>query len=249
MQIMPIKTHKITKKDKSIFEILDKYLPNLEEKSVVAVTSKIISITEGRIIPIKKADKDELVRKESELYIDKSENAYGMYLTISDGKLAPTAGIDESNGNGYYMLWPKEPFGTAHEIRKHLLEKFKLKNLGVVITDSTTTPLRWGTTGVSIGHAGINPLNDYIGKRDLFDYKMRVTKASIVDGLAAASVLAMGEGREQTPIAVIHGMPNVEFLETNPEDEKGKLRIEPDVDLYASLLKSAPWKKGKKSSI
>ena len=34
---------------------------------------------------------------------------YHMTLTIKQGMLIPTAGIDESNGDGYYILWPRDP--------------------------------------------------------------------------------------------------------------------------------------------
>ena len=63
MNITAYKTHKITKKDTDIFAILDKYLPTVEEKSIIVITSKIIAICEGSLIPLDQADKDELVKE------------------------------------------------------------------------------------------------------------------------------------------------------------------------------------------
>jgi putative folate metabolism gamma-glutamate ligase len=252
MQITPIKTHKVTAKDNDILNIVDTYINNLEENSILVVTSKIVSITEGRIQKINNEteheDKEKLVKEESELFIDKNENQYGFYLTITQNLLIPTAGIDESNGDGYYILWPENPYETANIIREHLVEKFGVNNIGVIITDSKTTPLRWGTTGVSIAHSGFNALNDYMGKPDLFDRTMRVTKANVVDGLAAAAVVNMGEGQEQTPLAVISGITNIEFTGRNATDEEIKnLKINIDDDVYAPILKRAPWQKGNNS--
>jgi putative folate metabolism gamma-glutamate ligase len=252
MQITPIKTHKITEKDTDILKIIDKYVLELEENSILVVTSKIVSIAEGRIqkinVETEETDKEKLVKEESEYWIDKNENQYGFYLTITQNLLIPTAGIDESNGNGYYILWPEKPYETANKIREHLQEKFHVQNIGVIITDSKTTPLRWGTTGVAIAHSGFTALNDYMGTPDLFDRTMRVTKANVVDGLAAASVVAMGEGQEQTPLAIISQLSKVEFTNRDTTDEEIKqLRIDLDDDVYAPILKRAPWQKGKRT--
>lgn len=170
---------------------------------------------------------------------------YNITISIKNNLLIPTAGIDESNGDGYYILWPKNPQKSANLIRQHLRNKFKLKKLGVIITDSKTTPLRWGTTGTGIGYSGFDPLNNYIDTPDVFGRHLRVTKANILDGLAAAAVVVMGEGDERTPIAVIEDIPFVRFVDNDPTDtELGNLEISIDDDLYAPLIKNADWHKG-----
>lgn len=247
MQICAIKTEKITPGTIGLFDVLDKYLSSLEENSILAITSKIVSICGGRVFPIKGSNKDELVREEADLYLPKEENKYGIYLTVKNNLLVPTAGIDESNGAGYYILWPRDPQKTANEIRKYLTRRFNLKKVGVIITDSKTTPLRWGTSGVAIAHSGFRALKNYIGTKDLFGRKLKMTKASIIDGLAAAAVFEMGEGREQTPLAVISDIPRVEFVSRNPTSQELKdLEINIEDDLYGSILKRAPWKKSRR---
>lgn len=247
MEISTIKTHKITTDDKDILEILDKYLKDLNENSILCVTSKIVAITEGRIKLVKESNKDELVKNESEYFLPKEENKYGFHLTITQNLLIPAAGIDESNGNGYFILWPENPQESANNVREYLVKRFGIKNVGVIITDSKTTPLRNGTTGVGISHSGFNALNDYIGKPDIFDRNLKFTKSNIMDGLAAAAVVVMGEGQEQTPLAVISNIPNAKFTGRNPtEKELEALKIDLDTDVYSSILKRAPWKKGKK---
>lgn len=251
MKVKTIKTHKITLKDKDIFKILDKYLLNMEEKSILAVTSKIVSICEGRVVKIiktDKSDKDRLIEKESQYYLPRNRNKYNVSFTITNNLLAASAGIDESNGNGYYILWPKDPQKSADKIRKYLEKRFKLKNIGVIITDSKTTPLRWGVTGGAIAHSGFLALKDYIGEKDLFGRAFVFEKLNIADSLSTAAVAVMGEGSEQTPLAIISDIPFVKFNSKSPsKKEIQDLKISIEDDLYAPFLKSVKWKKGKKS--
>ena len=75
MNIKPIKTHKI-QPNENLFEILDKYLPKLEEKSVVAISSKIVGICEGRVVKIskdKKQQKETLIKQEADFYLPQKE--------------------------------------------------------------------------------------------------------------------------------------------------------------------------------
>ncbi len=243
-KITPVKTHKITAKDKDIFKILDRYIKNLPNKSIVAITSKIISVTEGRIVKIGSVDKDELIKKESEFYLPRNKNPYNVSLTITRGTLVATAGIDESNAGGFYVLWPKNPQKTADSIREYLAKKFETHDIGVVITDSKTTPLRWGVTGIAIAYSGFVPLKNYIGKPDIFGRKLEFTKMSVMDNLAASATLVMGEGDEQSPIAVIENPPVI-FQKRNPtKKEIREIRISIEKDLYSPLLKNALWEKG-----
>ena len=80
MKVTAIKTHKITQKDKDILNILDTYLTKIEENSVIAVTSKIVAICEGRMLP-SSTSKDELVKKEADYFLPKESNQYNVYLT------------------------------------------------------------------------------------------------------------------------------------------------------------------------
>ena len=63
MNIKAVKTRIITSEDNDIFKILDDSIETLTENSVVAVTSKIISITEGSVLKIDDSvEKEELRR-------------------------------------------------------------------------------------------------------------------------------------------------------------------------------------------
>lgn len=245
MIIKTIKTNKVTLENKGLFNFLDENIPRLDEKSVVVITSKIVSIFEKRVVKIGDIDKDTLIKKESEYYLPKRYSKMGFVLCIKNHLIIPSAGIDESNAFGNYVLWPKDPFKSAKTIWKHLKTTNNIKYLGIVITDSKTTPLRWGTTGVSISHCGFSPLKNYIGKPDIFGRKMKVTKSNIVDGLAAAAVVQMGEGNEQTPIVIIKDLPFVRF-KSSPATEKEieSFHISIQDDLYSPILSGVSWHKG-----
>src|SRR5690606_530209 len=120
-------------------------------------------------------------------------------VTIKNNILAVNAGVDESNSNGLLVLWPRNPQESADRIRVYLKEKFGLKNVGVLITDSKTTPLRYGITGIGIAHSGFLAINDFVGTPDIFGRTLKMTKVNVMDGIAAASAVVMGEASEQTP--------------------------------------------------
>jgi dihydrofolate synthase / folylpolyglutamate synthase len=248
--VKAIKTHKITNQDTDLFKILDSYLPKkIKDGSILAITSKIISIIQGRMVETSKITKDELIKKESQLYLTKEKNKYHVSLTITQDILMASAGIDESNGNGYYILWPENIQQTTNLIRKYLKERFKFKKIGVIITDSKTVPFRIGVTGIALSHSGFVALKDLIGDVDLFGKEVKYTKINFADELATAAVFVMGETSEQTPLALIEDIPSVEFVNRDPTaNEINGLKTQIENDLYASsLFKKVEWEKGEKS--
>lgn len=247
MKVAPVKTPRILAKKKNILEVIDAALPRLQEGSIIAVTSKIVAICEGSVMPKDALSKSELVKNASEIYLPAALSKYGHNFTITRNTLIPNAGIDESNGEGYYILWPRDAQKTANKIREHLAKKHGLKNIGVVITDSTCQPMRRGTQGISLAHSGFVALNNYVGKPDLFGRPMTVTQSNIAGGLAATAVLAMGEGAEQTPLCVITDVPFVMFQGRNPTArELNEARISLEDDLFAPFLTAVKWQSGTK---
>lgn len=249
MIITPIKTDRIRANDMALIELLDRSIESMSENSVLAITSKIVSLCEGRVVPITDDEtlKGKLVSQEASYYLPPEEHKYGISFTITNDTLIPTSGIDESNGDGNYILWPSDSQKTANEVRKYLKSRFGLKNVGVVITDSTCTPLRYGTIGISLAHSGFKVLNNYIGKPDLFGRPMAVSQSNIANGLSAAAVVVMGEGDEQTPLALISDLSFVNFVDDDPsEEELAELRISRENDLFAPFLDAVDWKIGDK---
>jgi F420-0:gamma-glutamyl ligase len=246
MNIRTIKTRKVTPECCTIFELLDESITTLSEGSVVAIASKVVSLCEGGVVPLEGTDKDELIAEHASQFMDRSLSRYHVSFAIARGRLAPGAGIDESNAGGYYILWPQDAQKSANDIRAYLRQKYGLKKLGVIVTDSTTRPMQWGTTGVALSHSGFMALHDYIGTLDLFGRPFEFHKNNIAQGLAAATVLPMGEGAEQTPLAIAEDLPFVEFQDADPSAEELKaLGIAPEDDLYAPFFANAPWQQGR----
>jgi dihydrofolate synthase / folylpolyglutamate synthase len=246
MQITAYKTDKLTSGAKSLAAVLDAALPALTENSVVAVSSKIAALCEGRTVPIGSIDKDDLIAQEANRYLPRSLSRYNVSFTIARDMLVPTAGIDESNGDGNYVLWPADLQATTNAVRAHLCEHFGIQNVGVILTDNCIRPMRWGVTGMAIAASGFEPVRNAIGEPDLFGRELQFTKESIQDGLAAAAALVMGEGSQQTPIAVITDVPFVTFIRRDPTaSELAELVIAPEDDMYAPFLAAVGWQQGK----
>lgn len=247
MIVKAYKTHKIAANE-NLYEILDKYLPPFEENSVVAIASKIVATCEGRVVKKTSDDqKDILAKQEADYYLPREFNQYGFMITINHGIMVASAGIDDSNGNGHLVLWPKDPQKSANDIREYLINKHKRQHIGVILTDSRLTPVRWGVTGVSLTHSGFRALNNYAGKPDIFGRLMQVEQSSVADSLATAAVAEMGEGNEQQPLAVITDAKFVHFESRNPtKKEIEDLQLALEEDVFASLLTRIPWQTKKR---
>lgn len=241
MNVFPIKTHPI-KQGESIESLLERYVSVLEEGSVLAITSKVISLCESRVVPKSSGvQKEALVLQECEAIL-KGPSPHNICLTLTKGLLIPSAGIDESNSQDHYILYPKDPQKWATFIWDVLRTRHKISKLGVIITDSHTTPLRRGVTGIALAWCGFSPLYSYIGKPDVFGKPLSVTQINILDALATSAVFVMGEGNEQTPFALIKQAPKMEFLDRPPLlDEINSIKIPLSEDLYGPLLNSDQW--------
>lgn len=241
MVIKSIKTRKFLPPKDGLWELLSE-IKDLKENSVVAVTSKVVSIDEGRCIPSSAITKDELAIKEADKYLPRELSPQGGVLhTIKNNMLIASAGVDESNGASFYILWPKDPQQSAKRIWRFLRKKFNVKNLGVVITDSRLVPLRRGVVGVAIGYFGFKVLKDYRGTVDLFGREFVMETSNMPDSLATAAVLEMGEGAECKPIAVISDVLDLEFTTKNKDNS---LDIDEKEDMFYPLLSAAKWEKG-----
>jgi coenzyme F420-0:L-glutamate ligase/coenzyme F420-1:gamma-L-glutamate ligase len=119
------------------------------------------------------------------------------------GHIGVNAGIDQSNvgGEGRILLLPENPCLSAERIRQSLG-----KDCAVIITDSCGRPFRSGITGVAVGWAGIAALRDWRGEQDMHGRELEITLEAIVDEIACASNLLMGEAGDGTPAVVFRGL-------------------------------------------
>lgn len=203
MQVKPVKT-RIFKEGEDLVAFITDHISRLADGSVLVVTSKIVALAEGRTATLgSKKDKEKLIRAESQVAL---KTKY-VWLTVKDGMVMASGGIDESNAAGKVVLLPKDSYRAAASIRTALMKHYRVKRIGVLLTDSRTMPLRAGVTGVALGYAGFAGVRDYRGKRDLFKRPFKFSQTNVADGLAAAAVVVMGEGSERQPLAVITDAP------------------------------------------
>lgn len=236
MLVKPIKT-RVFQEGESLLDFINKYIKKLPEKSVLIITSKIVALAEKRTVIIKnKNTREELIRSESQ-WMKRTKYTW---LTIKDGVVMSSAGIDESNANGKLILLPKDSFQTATDLRKKLQKKHDIKHLGVLITDSRLMPLRAGVTGMALGYAGFRGLKNYINTPDIFGRKFHFSKTDIADSLATAATLTMGEGDEQQPLAMITNAPIIFTNKIN----KAELYIDIREDMYMPLFSQLPNQRG-----
>jgi len=227
----------------------------LKEWDIVCVTSKVVSMEQGRIvkladvIPSSKSlqmkklqySKDFGAHPElAELVLRESEGLFGdgfAYLSLKNNILIANAGIDLSNApEGYAILWPREPWNWARSFRNKLKAEYDLVNVGVIVTDSHLTPLRRGVTGLAIAYSGFEGVQSEIGKPDLFGKPLKVTEKAVADDLASVAVLVMGESGESKPFTLIRGAP---VIFTDREIKPMESSIDPTVDLYAGIYNKA----------
>lgn len=223
-------------------------ISSIPEKSILVVTSKVVALAEGAVVEKKTGTKDEkwdVVKQQSELYTEPNDSKYQLMLTVKDQVLAMNAGIDESNADGKYVLLPQKPYESAQKIWEFIREKYGVKEVGVIITDSKTFPLKWGVVGTYISYCGFKALNNRIGEPDLFGHQMQMTQENVAESLAVAGNLVMGEVAESQPLALIEDVPMIQFQTTPPSaEELGSLKPPIVDDAYAPILTTAPWKKG-----
>jgi F420-0:gamma-glutamyl ligase len=228
MRIKAIRT-KIFKSGDTLLSFITSYIKQVPENSVIVVTSKIVALSEKRVVEKKsEQDKDRIIKQESDFAM---KTKY-VWLTIKDGMVLASAGVDESNANWKIILLPKDSFKTASSLRKKLMKYYDVKNLGIIISDSRLLPLRAGVVGIALGYAGFKGVRDYRGLPDIFGRKLKMSRTDIADGLATAAVVLMGEGNEQQPLALITQAP-IEFTNKINKDE---LIIDPKDDLYQPLF-------------
>jgi F420-0:gamma-glutamyl ligase len=240
LQVFPITTSTF-RQGQDLLDFIIKHLnPSLiREEAVLAITSKIVSIAENATVrkltkdgtPEHKQEKQALVKKEADEFL--GETLFGVSLTVKHGLLIPTAGIDESNSSeANYILFPKDPYQSARSLWLQLKKHYQLKKFGLILTDSHTTPLRKGVTGIGLAHAGFKATRDLIGSPDLFGRVMKMTQVNVLDALSASAVYEMGETNDSCPLAILYAR-GIEFTE---ESTKEEIQIPLKDDLYGSLF-------------
>lgn len=216
----------------------------IEDGDIVVIAQKIVSKAEGQIVrlsslipssfAIQLAKQYKKDPRTTELVLRQSKNivkiSNGVIISeTKHGFICANAGVDQSNimnSEETALLLPDDPDASAKKIMLMLKEKTN-REIAVIITDSFGRPFRNGQTNVAIGIAGINPIMSYVGKKDMYGKKLKVTEIAVVDELASTAELVMGKSKG-IPIAVIRGF---DFIRSENALINGLIR-EREKDLF-----------------
>jgi len=222
LQVIGIKTDLIRPGD-DLAACLDEAMTesglDLQNGDILVVSESTVATAEGRVVALQDVNPGVQARilaekygkdpREMELILRESDEIMGgipgVVLTLNEGFLYPNAGIDNSNAPpGHVVLFPADARASARCLRERLARG---KQIGVVIGDSRTHPLRLGCVGVALACEGIEPVEDARGQKDLFGRELKITRKAVADNLVSAAQVVMGEGDEGIPAVIIRGAP------------------------------------------
>ncbi|HQF15859.1 MAG TPA: coenzyme F420-0:L-glutamate ligase [Methanotrichaceae archaeon] len=258
MQVLGIKTGLIRVGD-DLAEVVEKGLAEaglcLQDGDVLVISESALATAEGSVVDLKGVvptrRAETLARRyckdpaEMEMILQESDELIGgipgVVLTLKDGFLFPNAGLDRSNApHDCVVLLPKNPCRSAQALRDRLS---KGKRVAVIIGDSRTHPLRLGCVGVALACAGLEPVEDARGQRDLFGRELKITRKAVADNLVSAAQIVMGEGDEGIPAVMIRGAP----VRLTDEEASCIPSIPPQECMYIGVLRGGmrPYQGGR----
>jgi coenzyme F420-0:L-glutamate ligase/coenzyme F420-1:gamma-L-glutamate ligase len=208
-----------------IVQCLARINEQLRADDIVVIAQKVVSKAEGRLVRLDDVQPDEEALRIATV-VDKDPRVVkviledsravirarrGLLITEQQGGwICANAGVDRSNvqpganGDEYLTLLPVDADASAEQLRQALAQQTGIAP-AVIITDSHGRAWRMGTVGISIGCAGLPPIWNQRGLHDLFGYELMSSEECIVDELAAAASLIMGQSREGQPVVIIRG--------------------------------------------
>jgi coenzyme F420-0:L-glutamate ligase/coenzyme F420-1:gamma-L-glutamate ligase len=223
IQIIPIKVSGDVRSrdelDSIVLKAVKQNHQEIRDGDILVIAQKVVSKAEGRTVSLanvkpskdavrmaKEHGKDprvmELILKES-AQILRAQNGIIVSET-KHGFVCANAGVDQSNVQGdAAVLLPADPDSSASQLRDAIKKKAG-REAAIIITDTFGRPFRNGQTNMAIGVAGINPIRSYIGSRDMYGRKLRVTEIAVADEMASAAELAMGKA-DGVPVAIVRG--------------------------------------------
>jgi coenzyme F420-0:L-glutamate ligase/coenzyme F420-1:gamma-L-glutamate ligase len=242
VQVIPVEGIPIIKSGDNVGRIIcdsaKKQGTPIQRDDIIVVTHAIVSSAEGRIVNLDSVVPSEFAKFFAQQYekdpavVEVALREAKRVVRMDDGKLitetkhgftCANSGVDKSNveGERNVALLPSNPDDSAQKIRREIA-RFTDCDAAVIISDTHGRPLRLGEINVAIGVAGIKPIRDRRGEKDLFGYVLRVKQTAIGDELSSAAELVIGQADEGIPVAIIRG-----YKYPKSEDAKAAELIRP----------------------
>ncbi|NVM31024.1 MAG: coenzyme F420-0:L-glutamate ligase [Candidatus Helarchaeota archaeon] len=221
--LSPLRTPIIQKGDSVaniLYEVIQELGITIDDGDVLVIAETPVAVAEGHTLELKSVNPSEKARKLAEKYqmdphvvevvLQEADEilggVQGVLLTIKNHTLIANAGVDLSNAPlGFVTHYPKDPQKSVQLIRTFLEEKFH-KKIAVIMGDSRVQPLRRGTIGVAMAVAGMESVEDFRGRKDLYGRELQITFRALADDLVSAAQLLLGESDEGIPAVLIKGV-------------------------------------------
>ena len=225
IQIIGVKGLPIIKKGDNLAELVcdaaERNGTPLQDGDILVVSHVVVSRAEGNVVNLDSVVPSDFAKTFAQQFgkdpalIETILRESRSIIRMGDGKLitetrhglvCANAGVDNSNvpGERNVALLPKNSDSSAQRIRQEIRRLTK-KDVAVIVSDTHGRPLREGEINIAIGVAGIRPIRDRRGEKDLFGYVLKVKRTAIADELCSAAELVMGQASEGIPVAIIRG--------------------------------------------
>jgi coenzyme F420-0:L-glutamate ligase/coenzyme F420-1:gamma-L-glutamate ligase len=219
--------------------------PDLDNGDVLVVAHKVVSKAEGRVRRLSEVEPGERAvalaaeqgkdARQVQVVLDESAEVLraerGVIVCVTrHGFVCANAGVDASNAADpdQLVLLPADPDASARALRSRLGE-LRGARPAVIVSDSFGRAWRIGQTDVAIGAAGLQPVEDWAGRRDSVGRELRATAIAVADSIAGAADLARAKDSRE-PAVLVRGLERVVVAEDGPG--AAALRRERDMDLF-----------------
>ncbi len=232
-------SQKVVSKAEGRVRHLSSVIPGAKARKLAAVLGK-----EPALMQLILDESKEVLRAERNVLITETHHGF----------VCANAGVDTSNlpEDNTVCLLPEDPDASARRIRREIAESLAGReagvglsgqkrgvsgethprlplNLAVVISDSFGRAWRLGQSEVAIGCAGLQPLDDWRGRKDAHDRELEATQIAIADEVAAAADLARSKN-SRVPAVIVRGLDR--FVTSDDGPGAATLRRPPQEDLF-----------------
>ncbi len=177
----------------------------LAHHDLVVVTSKVVSKSEGQVVPFDGSDEHKVAIVEGESVRVLRRRGTLRITETRHGFINANAGVDLSNADaGTAVLLPKDPDRSARRLRSEINRRSGVE-VAVLITDTFGRVWRQGVTDVALGSAGLRPVLDLRGTVDANGRVLEATEVAIADEIAGAANLVLHKSAG-TPFALVRGL-------------------------------------------
>jgi coenzyme F420-0:L-glutamate ligase/coenzyme F420-1:gamma-L-glutamate ligase len=193
----------------------------LRDGEIVAIAHKVVSKAEGAVVALAgvtpSARAHEIASEQGkdpravQVVLDQSSEvlraANGVLICRTHhGFVCANAGVDTSNvaSADELIVLPRDPDASARRLRARL-QALTGAHPAVLITDSFGRAWRHGQCDVTIGCAGLTPLDDWRGRTDSAGMELRATWLAVADAIAATADLARAKDSRE-PVVILGGL-------------------------------------------